>query len=297
MLISIRHETRYTYSEPATYTVQTLRLRPPSFRGQRIVEWNVKTPGTGKSMLFHDGFGNHVELISIAGPHTELVYEVTGTVEAEDFCGVVAGLISPTPPRVFLKETPQTQPDAAIVELVKTIKAADTLKLMHALAESIRDKVEYEIGATEAHTGAAEALAAGKGVCQDHAHIFIASARVVGVPARYVTGYLASDEPEPAPAHHAWAEAWIEGLGWVGFDVANRICPTDRYVRLAIGLDAGMAAPIVGSRRGGGSETLSVTVDAHTIEPAEQSQQQSSAAGSQLQSQSQSQAKARADKK
>jgi transglutaminase-like putative cysteine protease len=115
-------------------------------------------------------------------------------------------------------------------------------------------------GATDSHTGAAEALADGKGVCQDHAHIFIAAARTLGIPARYVTGYLVMADPGPAAAHHAWAEAYVEALGWVGFDVANRMCPTERYVRLAAGLDAGYTAPILGSRRGGAGETLDVSV-------------------------------------
>ena len=97
----------------------------------------------------------------------------------------------------------------------------------------VRDRVDYVAGTTDAHTSAAEALADGKGVCQDHAHIFISAARTLGIPARYVTGYLVLDERAAPEAHHAWAEAWVEALGWVGFDVANRICPTERYVRLA----------------------------------------------------------------
>ena len=286
MQISVRHITRYVYSETASYTVQTLRLRPPSFRGQKVLEWIVKTPATGPTLQFNDGFGNAVELITVAGPHTELVYEARGIVECEDYCGVVTGLVSPSPPRVFLKETPQTLPDEAIADLARSVTATDHLKRMHALAEAIRDRVDYQTGATEARTGAAEALAAGKGVCQDHAHIFISAARVLGVPARYVTGYLAKDNPEPAEAHHAWAESWIEGLGWVGFDVANRICPTDWYVRLAVGLDASNAAPIVGSRRGGGSETLSVSVEAHRIAPPALAQTQSQSAQGQTQVQS-----------
>ncbi len=149
----------------------------------------------------------------------------------------------------------------------------------------MRDRVEYVKGATDAHTEAAEALADGKGVCQDHAHIFIAAARTLAIPARYVTGYLvmhgdgpdpdeeAADTAEAAPAdaHHAWAEAWVEALGWVGFDVANRVCPTDHYVRLACGLDASYAAPIIGSRRGGGGEKLEVSV---AVQQQQQSAQQ-----------------------
>jgi transglutaminase-like putative cysteine protease len=182
-------------------------------------------------------------------------------VETEDRNGVVEGLRNATPPRVFLKETAQTRPDAAIRELAASVKAEDALARLHALVGAVRGRVEYVPGVTDAHTCAAEALADGKGVCQDHAHIFISAARVLGVPARYVTGYLVLEEAKPSDAHHAWAEAWVEGLGWVGFDVANRICPTERYVRLAAGLDAGYAAPIIGSRRGGDDETLDVSVD------------------------------------
>ena len=116
-------------------------------------------------------------------------------------------------------------------------------------------------GATNTHTSAAEALADGKGVCQDHAHIFIAAARTLGIPARYITGYLVLSEQDTSDAHHAWAEAWIESLGWVGFDAANRVCPTDRYVRLACGLDASYAAPVIGTRRGGSTEKLDVSVE------------------------------------
>ena len=192
--------------------------------------------------------------------HEELEIEAAGTVETQDSNGVVAGLANGAPPRVFLRETVQTRPDGAIHALAKSVHGKDTLATLHELLGAVRDRVEYVAGATDTHTGAAEALADGKGVCQDHAHIFIAAARTLAIPARYVTGYLMLDGQSTASAHHAWAEAWVEGLGWVGFDVANRVCPTHNYVRLAAGLDASYAAPIVGSRRGGETETLEVSV-------------------------------------
>ena len=260
MLITIRHVTRYTYAEPVSYAVQSLRLTPATFKGQRVIDWRIHVPGCGEPLQFKDGFGNAVDLVAVHRRHQELVIEAGGTVETTDCNGVVAGLTKSIPPRVFLKETEQTRPDTAIRELARSIKKKDALAKLHALAGAVRDRVDYVAGITDAHTGASEALADGKGVCQDHAHIFIAAARTIGVPARYITGYLVMDDPAPADAHHAWAEAWIDPLGWVGFDVANRICPTDRYVRLAAGLDAGYAAPIVGSRRGGASETLDVSV-------------------------------------
>jgi transglutaminase-like putative cysteine protease len=262
MLIRVRHVTRYVYTERARYTVQSLRLTPAPFKSQRIAEWQVSVPGCAKPLEFRDGFGNTMQLVTVSRPHSELAIEAGGTVETEDRSGVVEGLPKIVPTRVFLRETPQTRPDAAIRALAETASGNDTIERLHNLSDAVRDRVAYVAGITDAHTGAAEALADGKGVCQDHAHIFISAARTLGIPARYVTGYLVLDDPgpEPASAHHAWAEAHVESLGWVGFDVANRICPTDRYVRLASGLDAGYTAPIVGSRLGGGSERLDVSV-------------------------------------
>ena len=127
--------------------------------------------------------------------------------------------------------------------------------------QRVRDEIEYEIGATSAHTTAAEALAEKKGVCQDHAHVFISAARVLGYPARYVNGYYLDGGSGESEASHAWAEAYVEGIGWVGFDATNCLCPTDHYVRLAWGLDAVSAAPVRGSRSGGEKEALDVVVE------------------------------------
>jgi transglutaminase-like putative cysteine protease len=135
------------------------------------------------------------------------------------------------------------------------------LDRLHHLMALVRDRVAYEAGTTHAHTTAADALAEGRGVCQDHAHVFISAARVLGTPARYVNGYFVSGGDGPSEAHHAWAEAWVEGLGWVGFDPANAMCPTDRYIRLNTGLDALSAAPVRGLRRGDSEESLDVIVE------------------------------------
>ena len=260
MLISVRHITRYRYAQPVTYSIQALRLTPASYDGQRVSDWEVRAGGVKPALQFRDGFGNIVHLITLNARHEELEIEAAGTVETHDSNGVVAGLANGAPPRVFLRETAQTRPDGAIRALVASVHGKDTLATLHELLGAVRDRVEYVPGATDTHTGAAEALAAGKGVCQDHAHIFIAAARTLAIPARYVTGYLMLDGQSTAEAHHAWAEAWVEGLGWIGFDVANRVCPTHNYVRLATGLDASYAAPIIGSRRGGETETLEVSV-------------------------------------
>jgi transglutaminase-like putative cysteine protease len=132
---------------------------------------------------------------------------------------------------------------------------------LHALMHGVRDRMAYRAGTTDSQTSAAEALASGVGVCQDHAHLFIAAARALDVPARYVGGYLwTGDDDAEYEASHAWAEAYVDDLGWVGFDPANRLCPTENYIRVGIGLDYWTAAPVRGIRRGVADEALSVRV-------------------------------------
>lgn len=270
MLIYVLHRTRYVYEAPARYSVQTLRLTPSSLEGQRVVEWQIEAPGIAEAIRFRDGFGNTLHQIAISGPHEEITVEARGLVERTDTAGIMRGLIEVSPPRVYLRITPQTQAGEQIRALAGEAAGRDTIERLHALMGLVRDRIDYAVGETHSHTSAAEALADGKGVCQDHAHVMIAAARHLGIPARYVTGYLIGE----AEAGHAWVEAWVEGLGWLAFDPANRVCPTDHYVRLAAGLDAKSAAPIRGTHRGGDGETLDVVVEVAQQGPRQQQQQQ-----------------------
>jgi transglutaminase-like putative cysteine protease len=142
---------------------------------------------------------------------------------------------------------------------------------MHALKDAVREALDYREGATDAETTAEEAATMGAGVCQDFAHLFLACARRLDVPARYVVGYL-HDPQAPELASHAWVEAHVEGLGWVGFDPVHDVCPTTAHVRLATGFDAADAAPIRGTMRAGSEERLEVEV---AVRPEGQGQQQS----------------------
>ena len=260
MPITVEHVTRYRYGSEASYSIQSLRLTPLSFEGQRVLDWGISGTPANELTVTSDGFGNVMHLMAINAPHTTLEIRARGTVEVENRNGVVSGLDEPVPLRVFLKRTALTEPTDGIRELVRAVESGDTVARLHRLMAVVRERVDYTRGVTEAETTAGEALAAGKGVCQDHAHIFISVARLANIPARYVTGYLLTDGATPEAAHHAWAEAFVDGLGWVGFDVANDICPTERYVRLACALDAHYAAPIRGARRGGETEALEVVV-------------------------------------
>jgi transglutaminase-like putative cysteine protease len=261
MRISIGHVSRYTYGEAATYSIQTLRLTPPSFSGQRVIDWTISAPGIEKATQFRDGYGNAAHLVTYSGSHCESLVIAKGVVETEDRAGVVQGLFEAAPLRIYLRHTAATAPGPRVCALARAAGTDMGVARFHNLMHLVREAVDYQIGVTTEHTSAEQALEQGRGVCQDHAHVFIAAARELGVPARYVNGYFFADVEEPSEAHHAWAEVWVDAIGWIGFDPANGICPTDRYVRLAAGLDAASAAPIRGTRRGGTNEALDVVVE------------------------------------
>ena len=180
MQVRISHVTRYLYDERLNYSVQALRLTPPSFAGQRVLSWTIEAPGIAKAIQFKDAFSNRVHLISNIALHGELTCKAEGVVETEDQAGIVKGLCETAPIRVFLRETPQTEPNDAIRALAASASKASTIDGMHALMNAVRDAVDYRIGASTGDTTAAEALTAGEGVCQDHAHVFISAARSAG---------------------------------------------------------------------------------------------------------------------
>ncbi|MGF6226059.1 transglutaminase-like putative cysteine protease [Inquilinus ginsengisoli] len=264
MRLLIRHETRYRYDAPVTRTLQTLRLTPRSHDGQEVLRWRVVPPaGASLAAGGEDGFGNIVAMLSLERPHDALTLLVEGEVVTRDTGGVVTGAEERFPPAFYLRPSPLAGTDAALIALAEEAAAGgrEPLALAHALMLAVHGRIAFRPGLTHAATTAAEALAAGVGVCQDHTHVFLACARHLGLPARYVSGYLLmADGSVEQAAGHAWAEAFVDGLGWVGFDAANGICPTEHYVRIAVGLDYRDTMPIRGLRQGGGAEALEVLV-------------------------------------
>jgi len=263
--IAISHQSEYTYDRDGGTTVQALRLSPPRNAGQSIETWRISAPGIETAACYTDAFGNVVYLIASNGEAGPLVISAEGVVHTSDTAGIVGFTDEAASPAVYLRETRLTKPNAAIAAMAQSVLVhidgvTDEMNTLHALMAAIHAQVAYEISTTHSATSAAEAFAGKRGVCQDHAHIFISAARLLGIPSRYVTGYLLTDGTDAEAAHHAWAEALVPLLGWVGFDPANKTCPTERYIRLAVGLDAAIAAPIRGVRRGPGAETLVVTV-------------------------------------
>ncbi len=265
MRLHVRHVTTYRFSAPARFVVQSLRLVPAGFTGQKVVEWNVSAAGAKFGDYFTDAAGDRIRTMSISGPVSALEVAVDGIVETADTNGVLSGHRETISPLTYLRATAATRADKALATLAETALAEGTagtdLERAHRLSAVVAAAIDYQPGVTGMHTTAAEALAQKMGVCQDHAHALIAVAQYQRIPARYVCGYLYVRQDGSAElASHAWAELFVSGLGWVGFDASNQCCPDEHYIRLGSGADAYDAAPIRGQSHGGATESLDVTV-------------------------------------
>jgi transglutaminase-like putative cysteine protease len=261
MRILVDHQTTYRYTLPASNVVQALRLSPRDHEAQFVRNWRVDADANGSMREGQDAFGNRVTMFYAEAPLTSLTITVTGEAEVSDSVGVVRAP-EMLPPAVYLRTTPLTEADAAIIDLARQSEGPVPLASLHTLMGRLHDGLSFDTTETDVATPAAVAFAAGGGVCQDFAHIFVAAARTLGIPARYVSGHLARATDPSQEAAHAWAEAYAPDLGWVAFDPANGIATTDAYLRIAIGLDYLDAAPVRGARRGGGTETMHVQVHA-----------------------------------
>lgn len=266
MRLVIRHVTRYRFDPPLAHGLQRLRLSPKETHDQQVREWRMQLSGARVEAEYDDHNANHVSLVSVVPDTAELVITCEGLVDTADRAGVLGPHTGRLPLWAFLPQTPLTRPGPRMRALASGLAAGaradrgDPLGLLHALSAAVLDSVAYGVGHTDSQTSGEEALVAGKGVCQDHAHVFIGCARLLGIPARYVGGYLMMNDRIEQEAGHAWAEAHVEGLGWVGFDVSNGISPDARYVRVASGRDYAEAAPVTGISFGGAGAELFVSL-------------------------------------
>ncbi len=262
MRLKILHITTYRFEQPVPYGLQQLRLVPKSRTGQAIVWWHMEIEGGRKQTEFNDHHQNRVTLISFDPQATSIVVHCEGEVETADLHGVIGKHAGHTPLWFFRRSTELTRAGPHVRRLAKGLREEheEDIPRLHALSGRILEEVPWEVGITHAATSAEEAVEHGRGVCQDHAQIFVAAARSMGYPARYVSGYLMMEDRVHQDASHAWAEAHVEGFGWVGFDISNGISPDARYVRVATGLDYREAAPVSGLRYGAGGEALSIDI-------------------------------------
>jgi transglutaminase-like putative cysteine protease len=256
MLLNIEHHTRYVYSESVNYTIQQLRLSPQNGFGQHVKRWDIKVAGALHPT--EDAYGNNTHTLVIDKPHQEILIVAQGEIET--------GLEVMTqhqnlPLSIYLRDTPLTLSNVAMRYFAAQFKAAPhhQSSALSAMMHALLVRVKYLSGATQVNTSAMEAFELGQGVCQDHAHIFIACCRSMGLPARYVSGYLFTADGSLMQTH-AWADVYLSDSGWQSFDVSNGCRAGETHVRLATGLDYSSASPVSGMRSGGGIEGMASSV-------------------------------------
>jgi transglutaminase-like putative cysteine protease len=282
MRIHIAHSSVYRYEPPATGVIQVLRLTPRNHEGQYLVGWRIDVTPDARLAAHEDAFGNITHVFTADGPLDELRVEVDGQVETQSTDGVVRGTVERFPPSLFLRDTALTQADDAMRQFAEQVRAArggGVLAQLHGLLDRLYEELGEKPSAQKtadaasqsqtqaapdsanATKSAARAFARKRGTPEDLTHIFIGGAHCLGIPARYVGGYFRAAATDGVQhTSHAWAEAHVADLGWVGFDPWNGFCPTDAHVRVAIGLDSLGAAPMRGTRLGAGAETLAVAI-------------------------------------
>lgn len=262
MQLSIRHETSYRYTLAQAYSIQQLHLTPRVEAQQRVLSWRIATPGNCHA--YSDAYGNLSHMLTLNEAHDAVNIVVEGVVATSALAGGRLGSVGSLSPLVFTVSTRLTEPTPLLTDIAgrclpppgARIGTADLMTL----AGHIFVAVAYRSGATDVFSTADQAVMLGAGVCQDHAHVFLACCHAHGIPARYVSGYI---DPETSghAASHAWVDAWVDDpgfSGWVSIDVTHHRLMSDSYCRLAIGRDYESAAPVRGMRRGGGNESMSV---------------------------------------
>ncbi|WP_097458614.1 transglutaminase family protein [Mangrovitalea sediminis] len=251
MKLHIEHDTCYGYEGEVRASIQYLRLTPKNNEQQKILDWHLELPGDANEI--DDGYGNRLTVLTLDYPQPEITIRAVGTVDLKgiDICTHD----SCVPPQVFLRQTELTEPDNELRRFAE--QYPPNYDGLQAMMRDLLSTVRYTPGATTVSHTAAEAFAIGAGVCQDHTHIFVACCRHLGMPARYVSGYIHTQDGDHISSH-AWAEVWIDD-GWYTFDVANGLLMPDSHLKLAVGLDYLEAAPVRGIRYGGGQESLSAS--------------------------------------
>ncbi|MDB5962707.1 MAG: transglutaminase family protein [Massilia sp.] len=263
MKLSIRHETIYRYAASQAYSIQQLHVTPRLEAQQSVLTWNLQAPGAINA--YTDAYGNRSHMLTLNEPHRVVAIVAEGLVQTTLLHEGRLQNSEPLSPLVFTVPTRLTTPTAEISDyagrhLLDVREGRATTAAVLALAEAIHGKLAYVTGATSVDTTAHDAMLLGAGVCQDHAHLFLACCHAMGVPARYVSGYIDPGSTGHA-ASHAWVDAWVADAdfeGWISIDITHARLMTDAYCRLAIGRDYHSAAPVRGSRRGVGEETMTV---------------------------------------
>ena len=241
MRIRISHEITHRFAPPARMLVQNLRLTPSGFDSQYVLGWRIALDIDSALKRSEDAHGNVVSTFSHHGaPIERLTVTASGEIETSDSAGVVRGTVERLPVEMYLRDSPLAHVNGALRAFAKeaTAGAGDPLDAMHRLMGELHRVMTFDPFQTDDPDSAAEAFALRRGGARDFAHIFIACARYLDAPARFVNGYRAAEPEGGEPGAHCWAEAHVPKLGWVAFDPTACICADPLYVRVAVGFDA-----------------------------------------------------------
>ncbi len=248
MKISIRHHLSLGLGQGTPRAIQHLLLTPQTSSVQTVREWRIEVEGLDEPAGFIDAYGNRAHLASQTRPEGDLAIVVEGIVETHDRNGVVGRLSGEPVNALYRRVTPLTKPMGAVTQKFRSAAkdGKDRIPLLHAIMARVGEVLEPHESSEQSQSQDGQNQSQSQGVkheAADYAHAFIGAARALEIPARYVTGYLAA-EGEDAARFHAWAEAWDDGLGWIGFDPMLQLCPVERHVRVASALDAVSAAAV-----------------------------------------------------
>lgn len=268
MKLEIVHSTRYRYTGPIAETVMEVRLRPMDGNRQRCLEFRLELSHGIEPRTYEDGFGNHVHYFNLVRPHSGLSVVSRSTVET--------GLGPDADPgEELVLDFLRFRPPVKDVEGVRALAARHAIGeptspvavefALDELTQTIAREFTYDRTVTNVYSAVDDVLALRAGVCQDFAHLFIAAARAMGVPARYVSGYIHTPEEKVVAASHAWAEAWVPGRGWIGFDATHPVRTTPNHVRLAVGRDYTDAAPTRGVYVGSATGSMAISVKTREV--------------------------------
>lgn len=283
MFYSIRHITRFTYSAAVSESVMELRMQPRNEANQRCVKFELNTQPRSRVLAYRDHNGNIVHHFSIPGRHQQLKITAQATVEVSPFPALPPSLPGDSWAALDAVASAGEWWDflvpsryAHLSELLDAFRRDwnierrdDPLTILHEISHLIYDEFEYAPQTTSVDSTIDHALEERRGVCQDFAHVMIALGRELGIPCRYVSGYLhhgKEHDRSSADATHAWVEAFLPDLGWVGFDPTNNIMAGERHIRAAVGRDYADVPPTKGVFKGQASSELSVGVQVSPTE-------------------------------
>jgi transglutaminase-like putative cysteine protease len=260
MRLRVRHEARYAFAEPVREAMLLVRATPRATASQFVKRWRIEIGADARLDKGEDAFGNITHTVFVDGPVDDVQVTVEGEVETAQSNGVVTGAFERLPRALFLRETPLTRIGPEVRAFGRAAAAAeggDRLAALHRMMGQLRSlvRVPAEPSPFDApKQGAAETLARGAGSAVDQVHVFIAAARSLAVPARCVSGYMLPENASTEDASRVWAEAFVERVGWIGFDIALGLCASDHHVRVAAAPDALDVRPLRSSHPARGSD-------------------------------------------